>query len=61
VVGSVLLKYSPRKSELPQATLRPLDGREHEFHKAELPELVDDIRACLGKPLRETLPEPQPV
>jgi len=31
------------------------------MQKDEFPELVGDIRVCLGKPLQETLPQPQPL
>ena len=32
------------RSVLPQATVRVLDGRGHEFNQAQFPELVADIR-----------------
>jgi predicted alpha/beta hydrolase family esterase len=43
-----LERYS---AALPQAIVRALDGRGHEFDQSELPELVSDIReVTLGRP-----------
>ncbi len=34
---------------LPQATIRPLDGRGHEFDQPQFHELVADIRRCVHR------------